>query len=101
MLLFVGGLILFLMGLGWGGSRYPWRSAHVIATIIVGACSLVAFVLYGNELDIGRFSVLTSLCRYSPQGRFSSPNASVGLPRLGELANQAHPGSCLVALCQW
>lgn len=47
MVLFVAGLVLFLMGLGWGGQKYPWRSAHVIATIVVGACSLVAFVVYG------------------------------------------------------
>jgi hypothetical protein len=34
------------MGISWGGSYYPWGSAHVIATIVVGFCSLVAFVLY-------------------------------------------------------
>ena len=34
------------MGVSWGGSYYPWKSAHVIATIVVGFLSLVAFVLY-------------------------------------------------------
>lgn len=34
------------MGISWGGSYYPWKSAHVIATIIIGFFSLVAFVLY-------------------------------------------------------
>ena len=34
------------MGISWGGALYPWKSAHVIATIIVGFLSLVAFVLY-------------------------------------------------------
>lgn len=34
------------MGLNWGGVAYPWDSAHVIATIIMGFISLVAFVLY-------------------------------------------------------
>jgi sterol desaturase/sphingolipid hydroxylase (fatty acid hydroxylase superfamily) len=33
------------MGISWGGSYYPWKSAHVIATIVVGFF-LVAFVLY-------------------------------------------------------
>jgi hypothetical protein len=34
------------MGLSWGGSYYPWHSAHVIATIVVGFSALIAFVLY-------------------------------------------------------
>jgi len=34
------------MGVSWGGSYYPWKSAHVIVTIVVGFFSLVAFVLY-------------------------------------------------------
>ena len=44
--LFTGGLIVFLMGLSWGGSVYPWNSVHVIATLVIGACTLIAFVLY-------------------------------------------------------
>ncbi|KIW81115.1 hypothetical protein Z517_04138 [Fonsecaea pedrosoi CBS 271.37] len=46
--LFSGGLLLFLMGLSWGGGQYPWKSAHVIATIVVGFLTLVAFVLYAE-----------------------------------------------------
>lgn len=48
MFLFISGSLLFLMGLSWGGSSYPWDSAHVIATIVVGFCLCVAFVLYGK-----------------------------------------------------
>ena len=33
------------MGISWGGSYYPWKSTHMIATIVVGFF-LVAFVLY-------------------------------------------------------
>lgn len=44
--LYVAGILLFLMGLSWGGTVYPWKSAHVIATILVGAACLVAFTLY-------------------------------------------------------
>lgn len=40
------GLLLFLMGLSWGGTLYAWKSAHVIATIVVGFMLCVAFVLY-------------------------------------------------------
>jgi MFS family permease len=44
--LLVSGLLLFLLGLQWGGSVYSWDSASVIATIVIGACTLIAFVLW-------------------------------------------------------
>jgi len=46
MVLFMGGEVLFLMGINWGGGLYPWKSAQVIACIIIGALVLVAFVFY-------------------------------------------------------
>lgn len=45
------GLLLFLMGISWGGTLYPWKSAAVISTIVIGFAVIVAFVLwemYGN-----------------------------------------------------
>jgi hypothetical protein len=45
LVLLVGGLI-FLIGISWGGSYYAWKSAHVIATSVIGFFALVAFVLY-------------------------------------------------------
>ena len=48
LILFCGGLGVFLIGLAWGGSVYPWKSANVIATIDVGAVALIVFVLYGK-----------------------------------------------------
>ena len=32
--LFTGGLAIFLIGLSWGEGTYPWKSAHVITTIV-------------------------------------------------------------------
>lgn len=46
LLLFTGGLLLFLMGLSWGGSVHPWGSSYVIGTMVVGALMLVAFGLW-------------------------------------------------------
>lgn len=43
---FTGGLLLFLMGLSWGGTVYDWRSAHVLSTLVVGAVMLIAFALW-------------------------------------------------------
>jgi hypothetical protein len=45
-ILFSAGFILFLLGINWGGSLYPWKSAHVIASIVVGFFTVVAFCFY-------------------------------------------------------
>lgn len=44
--LYTGGLLIFMMGLNWGGAVYAWDSAHVITTIVVGFVALVVFVLW-------------------------------------------------------
>jgi MFS family permease len=44
--LFVGGLLIFLLGLSWGGSLHPWNSASVIATIVIGGVALIVFVAW-------------------------------------------------------
>lgn len=49
--LFTGGLLLFLLGLSWGGAQYPWRSAHVIGSLVSGFVALVVFIFYGKFLD--------------------------------------------------
>ncbi|KAL4877341.1 MFS drug transporter [Aspergillus karnatakaensis] len=49
---FVGGALalagtaVLLLGLTWGGGEYPWDSAHVIATLVVGFFVCVGFVLW-------------------------------------------------------
>lgn len=52
LILFVGGLLIFLMGISWGGSYYPWKSAHAIATIVIGFLTLVAFILYESFMPL-------------------------------------------------
>ena len=44
--LIVAGLILFNLGLVWGGNIYHWSSAHVIASLTVGVVTLLAFGIY-------------------------------------------------------
>lgn len=46
--LFTVGLLLFIMGLSWGGVQYAWTSAHVLCTIIIGGVLVIAFVFYGT-----------------------------------------------------
>ena len=44
--LYTAGVIVFLFGINWGGSVYPWKSAAVIASMVGGGVVFVAFVLY-------------------------------------------------------
>ncbi|KAJ4263814.1 hypothetical protein NW762_005847 [Fusarium torreyae] len=46
MFLFLAGCVLFLVGLSWGGTTYPWKSAEVLCTLIIGIVTLVGFFVY-------------------------------------------------------
>ena len=48
MLLFVAGLVLFLIGLSWGGVIYPWKSAQTLSTLLVGLALIVGFFVWGE-----------------------------------------------------
>ncbi|CZR65192.1 related to trichothecene efflux pump [Phialocephala subalpina] len=37
------GMLLFLIGLNWGGQQYSWDSAHVTAFLVVGGVLIIAF----------------------------------------------------------
>ena len=39
-------LVFFLLGMSWGGTKYPWNSAYVISFVVIGGTSFIAFVLY-------------------------------------------------------
>ncbi|OJD15162.1 hypothetical protein AJ78_04557 [Emergomyces pasteurianus Ep9510] len=42
----LGGTAVFMLGLTWGGGKYPWNSTQVIATLVVGFCVSAAFVVW-------------------------------------------------------
>lgn len=44
--LFAAGIVLFLMGLSWGGSVYPWVSAPTLSAIFIGFALLIVFALW-------------------------------------------------------
>ena len=48
MLLFVAGLVLFLIGLSWGGVIYPWKSARTLSTLLIGLALIIGFFLWGR-----------------------------------------------------
>lgn len=42
----VAGMLLFMAGLQWGGYQYSWRTAHVLAPLLIGAALLAAFFVW-------------------------------------------------------
>ncbi|KAF2157629.1 MFS drug efflux pump [Myriangium duriaei CBS 260.36] len=40
------GLTLFLMALTWAGNQYSWTSPHVLATLVLGICFLIFWVIW-------------------------------------------------------
>ena len=46
LVLFSGGLLVFLLGLQWGGGLHPWNSSWVIASIVVGGVAVIAFCFW-------------------------------------------------------
>ncbi len=42
----------FILGLSWGGSLYPWKSAAVIAPVIIGFFCLVSLMVYEAKANI-------------------------------------------------
>jgi hypothetical protein len=45
-LLSISGMLLFMMGIQWGGYQYPWSSAHVLVPLILGIALLVGFFVW-------------------------------------------------------
>ncbi|KAG2416603.1 hypothetical protein HFD88_007818 [Aspergillus terreus] len=42
----LGGTAVLLLGLNWGGGEYAWRSAQVVATLVVGGVVCALFVVW-------------------------------------------------------
>ncbi|KAF1348687.1 major facilitator superfamily domain-containing protein [Delphinella strobiligena] len=64
-ILSVVGMILFMMGMQWGGYQYPWSSAHVLAPLILGAVFLVAFVIW--EARFAKYPMFPKRLRQAPR----------------------------------
>ncbi|KAL0945934.1 hypothetical protein HGRIS_012214 [Hohenbuehelia grisea] len=45
-LLIISGALLIMVGLTWGGIKFPWKSIHVLVPISIGAIFLVGFVFF-------------------------------------------------------
>lgn len=38
----------FIIPLTWNGVNYPWSSSRTLVPLIIGACGLISFVVYGK-----------------------------------------------------
>jgi hypothetical protein len=73
LILFMGGLVVFLIGLSWGGSVHPWKSAEVIAFIVVGGCTIIVFVIYECIAPLKEPLVPMHLFKNTGKGFFPPP----------------------------
>lgn len=53
LMLFTGSTFIFLMGLTWGGTLYPWKSPQVIGVLVGGVVGFVVSTLWEIYLPIG------------------------------------------------
>lgn len=42
----ISGMLLFMMGLQWGGYNYPWASAHVLVPLLLGVVLIALFIVW-------------------------------------------------------
>lgn len=42
----IGGLLLFMSGIQWGGYQYSWKTAHTLVPLLIGAFMFIAFCFY-------------------------------------------------------
>lgn len=54
-LLFLFGMSLLILGLTWGGARYPWSSPKVIICLVLGSLLALAFIIYQSLMAPGRY----------------------------------------------
>lgn len=52
LILYSGGLVLIMLSFTWAEGTYPWRSAHVIAALVVGILTIIAFGFYEAYMDL-------------------------------------------------
>ncbi|OQV08550.1 hypothetical protein CLAIMM_12803 [Cladophialophora immunda] len=45
-LLMVAGILLFLLGVSWGGQPLPWKSATIISLLSIGGCIIIIFIFW-------------------------------------------------------
>ncbi|KAF4124659.1 transporter [Geosmithia morbida] len=81
-LLHLSGRVSFLIGLSWGGGTYPWSSARVLCSLVIGIAT-VAFVTSTVSLSADRWAAAVAL-------------GVVACTAVGCLGNISYPGVTLI-----
>ncbi|OCK89998.1 MFS multidrug transporter-like protein [Cenococcum geophilum 1.58] len=42
----ISGMLLFMMGMQWGGYQYKWHTAHVLVPLLLGVVLIAAFLIW-------------------------------------------------------
>ena len=50
--LFTASCVLFLVGVNFGGRQYPWKSAQVIVSMVVGVALMILLALWEVFADL-------------------------------------------------
>ena len=45
-LIIISGTTLAMVGLSWGGTRFPWTDVHVLAPLILGIVIIIIFCVF-------------------------------------------------------
>ncbi|KAL8766055.1 MAG: hypothetical protein Q9194_006383 [Teloschistes cf. exilis] len=61
----VAGMLLFMAGLQWGGYQYSWRTAHVLAPLLIGAALLAAFFAW--EWKFAKYPMFPARLKQNPR----------------------------------
>ncbi|MCJ1266257.1 hypothetical protein MMC22_006140 [Lobaria immixta] len=61
----ISGMLLFMAGLQWGGYQYPWKSAHVLAPLLLGAFLIIAFVVW--EMKGAKYPMFPGRLKQNPR----------------------------------
>ncbi|KAL8705193.1 MAG: hypothetical protein Q9201_001693 [Fulgogasparrea decipioides] len=61
----ISGMLLFMAGLQWGGYQYGWRTAHVLAPLLIGAALLAAFCVW--EWNFAKYPMFPARLNQNPR----------------------------------
>ncbi|KAJ2766269.1 hypothetical protein IWQ56_003784, partial [Coemansia nantahalensis] len=109
-LLSIGGIVLLLLGLAWGGREHKWSSPQVVATLVSGVAVLALFVLYEWRvpaapivpLHLFRARNVVVACVCSTLFGFAINGAVIFIPQWAQVVRRASPvvsGAYLVPYC--
>ncbi|KAJ1919127.1 hypothetical protein H4219_002176 [Mycoemilia scoparia] len=83
-LTWLGGSIMILLALAWGGNEHPWRSATIVCLFVIGFFVIIVFGII--ELRFTKWPIIPLHLLVKPQVLLSTiASAFVGMAACGEI----------------